>query len=563
MSEKSKTNSNNLSGAKIDDTKLKEILIRENYITKDDFEDAERLAKTHNTSTYSYLITNEIITKDLVGQAIAESFGVPYADLNSKQPSQEQILKLPEILAKKFRVVLFEENEKEITITTDNPNQEQLLIELQMVFPAIKIIVAYSLSEDINTNLKYYQKPLEARISHVITRQKQAAPAIIEQILSDALARQASDIHFEPQPNYVVIRFRIDGILQLMGRIPREYYENILNCIKVQSHMRIDVHFSAQDGSMYYEKNNVVTDIRTSIMPTTEGEKIVLRILAAYIEGFALTELGLSDKNKILLEKATQKTFGMIIIAGPTGSGKTTTLYAVIKTMNQSSINITTIEDPVEYKILGINQIQVNTQTNLTFARGLRSIFRQDPNVILVGEIRDRETAEIAVNAALTGHLLFSTFHANDAATAIPRLLDMGTEPFLLASTLEMVIAQRLVRKICEQCRYGDNLSSHNLKLPSEIINKYLNEKDLTLYKGKGCDHCGHTGYRGRIGIFEFIKVTPAIQNIILKRPSAQEIWQLARQQGSVSLFEDGIDKVKNGITTITEVMRMAEAPAN
>ena len=276
-----------------------------------------------------------------------------------------------------------------------------------------------------------------------------------------------------------------------------------------------------------------------------------------------IDDLGLHvslQKDQELFLKAAKKPFGMILVTGPTGSGKSTTLYALIKTLNHQSVNITTIEDPVEYKVTGINQIQVNTQTDLTFAKGLRSIVRQDPDIVLVGEIRDLETAEIAVNAALTGHLLFSTFHANDAATAIPRLLDMGVEPFMMASSLELVIAQRLVRKICTQCRISFTTT------PSELEKMLLGAKRffpdaLSLYKGKGCNNCGNTGYKGRTAIFEFIQVQGEMQELVLKSPSTSEITDLARKGGFHSLFEDGLDKVKNGITTIEELLRVALPP--
>jgi type IV pilus assembly protein PilB len=251
----------------------------------------------------------------------------------------------------------------------------------------------------------------------------------------------------------------------------------------------------------------------------------------------------------------------MILVTGPTGSGKTTTLYALIKMLNQPQVNIMTIEDPVEYRIAGVNQIQVNTATNLTFAKGLRSIIRQDPDVVLVGEIRDTETAEIAVNAALTGHLMLSTFHANDAATAIPRLLNMNVEPFLLASTLELIVAQRLVRRICEHCRRSVTYSQSELTEKFEDAKNYFTGKTVTLYEGKGCEACSHTGYKGRLAVFEFIKVTAEIENLILENPASKQIWELARTQGTRSMFEDGIDKVKNGITTIDELLRVTEPP--
>lgn len=385
---------------------------------------------------------------------------------------------------------------------------------------------------------------------------------MIDAILQDALTYRASDIHFEPQEKEVIVRFRVDGVLQEAGRIPREHYENILNRVKVLAHLRTDEHFSAQDGSIRYAHDDIAIDLRISIVPILDGEKIAIRLLHGYIRAFTLDNLGFSKADQVILINASQKPFGMILVTGPTGSGKTTTLYALLNILNRPGVNITTIEDPVEYKIAGANQIQVNLQTNLTFAKGLRSIVRQDPDIVLVGEIRDHETAEIAVNAALTGHLLLSTFHANDAATSIPRLLDMGVEPFLLTSTLEVVIAQRLVRKLCEKCRVEDDVAQEELVKLLPSAKKFFPDKRTTLLRSKGCAACGHTGYKGRIGIFEFIPVNEEMQNLILKNPSTQQIRDLARTQGARSLFEDGMLKVKEGITTIEEVLRVAEPPA-
>lgn len=547
----------------IDEARLKSILLQENYVTEGDIAKAAIYADAHRTTFDVYLLSEGLLTKDLLGQAIAESFKIPYADLNSRQPSQEQVLRIPENTAVKFRAVLFNENDTESVIATDDPEQKDILAELQTLFPKKKITIAYALPEDVDAVFTHYQKPLETRFSKIIEKQSRIAPEILDEIFLDALVFSASDIHFEPRSAEILVRFRVDGVLRDAGRIPREYYENIVNRIKVVSRLRIDEHFSAQDGSMRFEKDGRSVDLRTSIIPTVEGEKVVLRVLAAYIQGLGLENLGLSKENQKILENAVQKPFGMVLVAGPTGSGKTTTLYALLKILNRPDVNITTIEDPVEYKMVGVNQIQTNMQTGLTFAKGLRSIVRQDPDIILVGEIRDEETVEIAVNAALTGHILFSTFHANDAATAIPRLLDMKVEPFLLASTLELLIAQRLVRKICETCRYSITVPSAELAKKARSNKSYFQEKTVTLYRGKGCVSCGGSGYKGRTAIFEFIQVTPEMEELILQNPSAQNIWKLARTQGSLPLFEDGIEKVRNGVTTFEELLRVAEPPAH
>ncbi len=427
------------------------------------------------------------------------------------------------------------------------------------IFAGKEIKTAYSLPEDIDAVFIHYNKPLETRFAQIIKEKKRVAPEIIEEIFEDALTFKASDIHFEPQEKEVVVRFRVDGVLQEAGRIPKEYYESIINRVKVQAKLRIDEHAAAQDGSIRYRTDKVKVDLRISIIPTLDGEKIVIRILAEYIKDITLADLGLSAKHRQMIEDASKKPFGMILVTGPTGSGKTTTLYSVLKRLNKPDVNITTIEDPVEYKVPGINQIQVNTRTELTFAKGLRSIVRQDPDIILVGEIRDEETAEITVNAALTGHLLLSTFHANDAATAIPRLLDMSIEPFLLASTLEIIIAQRLVRKICDKCRYSVSVSQNKIKEISKDLDQYFPDDKTNLYIGKGCPTCGHTGYHGRTAIFELITITPEMEELILTSPSKQQIWKLAKEQGAISLFDDGVQKVKNGVTTLEELTRIAE----
>jgi type IV pilus assembly protein PilB len=538
---------------------IQKILISGNYVSNEDMQAA--LAATGHGSLSEYLINQGIITRDILGQAAAEYHKIPYADLDSYPPSQDKVAQIPEDVARKRRIVLFREEKNKIIIATDSPEQADLSKYLHDLFKGKTATIAYALPEELDRIFAIYQKPLETRFSKIINENKRVAPEILDEIVRDAVAYHASDIHFEPTISDVVIRFRIDGVLQEAGRIKKQYYENILNRVKVQAKLRIDEHFSAQDGSIRYNNEGRSIDLRVSVIPTVEGEKIAIRVLAEYMQGFALSDLGLSKEDEKNIREAADKPFGMILVTGPTGSGKTTTLYALIKMLNQPQVNIMTIEDPVEYRIAGVNQIQVNTATNLTFAKGLRSIIRQDPDVVLVGEIRDTETAEIAVNAALTGHLMLSTFHANDAATAIPRLLNMNVEPFLLASTLELIVAQRLVRRICEHCRRSVTYSQSELTEKFEDAKNYFTGKTVTLYEGKGCEACSHTGYKGRLAVFEFIKVTAEIENLILENPASKQIWELARTQGTRSMFEDGIDKVKNGITTIDELLRVTEPP--
>ncbi|MBU0614012.1 Flp pilus assembly complex ATPase component TadA [Patescibacteria group bacterium] len=540
---------------------LVQILLSQNFISEEDGKKAVQAQANGNMSVEEYFISEDILTKDLIGQAIAEHHKVKYTDLNSRQPNKELVAKLPGEIAKKYHAIIFSEEKKAVNITTDRPDDPGLKSAVASVFPGKTVKITYSLPEDIKQILLFYREPLFERIVKLAEQEESAAPKIVEEILQDAVVMRTSDVHFEPQEDYVMIRFRIDGVLKPMVKISRAQYESVLNRMKVMAHLRTDQHLSTQDGSIRFVSGGEQVDIRMSIAPVFDGEKVALRLLSAYAKSFALSDLGFSLKDRETLAVQAKKPFGMILVVGPTGSGKTTTLYGLLKSLNKPEVNITTIEDPVEYKIAGVNHIQVNNATELTFARGLRSIVRQDPDIILVGEIRDKETSEISVNAALTGHLLLSTFHANDAATSIPRLLDMGTEPFLLSSTLEAVVAQRLVRKICEHCRYSENLKVDEVAKQYPAIKKVIKEKTVTLYKGKGCDVCGHSGYFGRTGIFEIIVASAEINSLIMKNPTSQAIWELARQEGSVSMYEDGIQKVLHGVTTIDELERVVSPP--
>lgn len=434
-----------------------------------------------------------------------------------------------------------------MVVATDDPLNKDLRKEIETIFLNKKIKITFSLSNEIDTVFANYQQALKTKFSKIIESKGRIAPEILDQIFEDALLLKASDIHCEPQEKKVIVRFRIDGILHDAGEIPNEYYGSIVNRLKVQSRLRIDEHFSAQDGAIRYtpKDNAQPVDLRVSIVPTLDGEKIAIRVLSSYVRDLTLGNIGLSKELQEQIIKSANKPFGMILVTGPTGSGKTTTLYSIIKIINTQKINITTIEDPVEYKMAGVNQIQVNPQTNLTFAKGLRAVARQDPNVIFVGEIRDLETADIAVNASLTGHLLFSTFHANNAATAIPRFIDMGIEPFLAGSTIELIIAQRLVRRICDSCKVSDVYSKSKIDKLGTEVSQYLKGKSFTFYKGKGCESCSHTGFKGRVGIFEFIKISPELQDLIIKRPSTKEVLTLIKSQGFQSMFEDGVKKLK------------------
>lgn len=545
-----------LASGSIDDTKLTRILTQGKYLTAEDIQKAEIAMGERRIGFVDALIAERLATKDLLGQALAESFGLPYADLNSHPPTRDAVLKIPEAVARAHRVVVFKEENGRVILATDMPHEH--LSEHDHFIPGKTATFAYALSEDIDAAFLHYRKAFQTRVAVLLKQGDAIAPKLFNELLEDAVSTRASDIHLEPQDENVLIRFRIDGVLHEVGRFPREHYESLLNRIKVSARLRTDEHFAAQDGAIRHERGSTTIDLRVSIAPMLEGEKVAIRVLAEYVRDFGLEELGLSPEHREFVEAAALRPFGMLLSAGPTGSGKTTTLYALVKHLNRPDINITTIEDPVEYQIVGINQIQVNPHTNLTFAEGLRSIVRQDPDVILVGEIRDRETAELSVNAALTGHLLLSTFHANDAVTAIPRLFDMGIEPFLLSSTLELIVAQRLIRKICESCRFGTEKPIEDILQSFPDSQPYLKERTTTMYRGKGCASCVYTGYRGRTGIFELLPATQEFRELILKKPSAQTLREFANQQNLQTLFADGMAKVRSGVTTLEEVYRVA-----
>ncbi len=388
--------------------------------------------------------------------------------------------------------------------------------------------------------------------SEDILFQRDDSPAVrlVNTVLIKASSVSASDIHFEPYEDETIVRIRMDGVLHDYTKIPNSLYQEVVSRIKVMAKLNVAEKRVPQDGKIRVRIGSKDYDIRVSTVPTLHGERVVLRLLEKTGSLLTLNELGLSKEDVEKVKRLAQRPYGIVLVTGPTGAGKSTTLYAMLLHVKNPKKNIITIEDPVEYQVKGISQIQVNPKVGLTFAAGLRSILRQDPDIIMVGEIRDPETAEVAVQAALTGHLVLSTLHTNDAPSAITRLKDMGIEPFLIASSLEGVIAQRLVRKVCEHC-----------KEPYEPTKEELRELGLpeserfVFYRGKGCEHCLGTGYRGRTGIFEVLELDEELKKLINQTQDANEIRKLARKKGFRTMLEDGIDKILKGITTSSEVL--------
>ncbi|MBI5147885.1 MAG: type II/IV secretion system protein [Parcubacteria group bacterium] len=381
---------------------------------------------------------------------------------------------------------------------------------------------------------------------------------LVDSLVEYALKERASDIHIDPEEKRLRVRLRIDGDLKDALALPFEIHSEVITRIKVVSGLKTDEHNSAQDGRFKVTTDLGNIDVRVSIVPTYYGENAVMRILGEQGQGIGLKEIGYSDSDLEQINRAIQKPYGMILATGPTGSGKTTSLYAVLQLLNTPETSIVTIEDPIEYAVSGVRQIQVNSETGLTFSNGLRSILRQDPNIIMVGEIRDEETAGIAVNAALTGHLLLSTLHTNDAATTLPRLLDMGIEPFLIASTVNVAIGQRLVRVLCNACRVERKLTDIELKHLAAVSRPEFYQKGK-FYQKQGCAECGNSGFRGRVGIHEILEIDDAIRNLIMKRANASEIKEAAVKKGMTTMLEDGLEKASRGLTTIEEILRVTQ----
>lgn len=381
---------------------------------------------------------------------------------------------------------------------------------------------------------------------------------LLEYLIGHAYAVRASDIHVDPTASGIVVRLRIDGVLHDAHVLPVRTHHEIISRLKILGGLRTDEHQSAQDGRFRIELTSETSvDVRVSIVPTYHGENAVLRLLSSEAFTFTLEKLGFSEKNQTQITSALCKPYGMILATGPTGSGKTTTLYTLINLLNKKDTSILTIEDPIEYAILGINQIQVNHKTGLTFAQGLRSMLRQDPNTIMVGEIRDTETAKLAVNIALTGHVVLSTLHTNDAATTLPRLLDMQVEPYLITSTVTIAIGQRLLRRLCPICKKEKVLTDIEVASLSEVVSEGLLHGGARVYAPLGCDACGGTGYKGRIGVYEVLTMTNALRDAVLTRTSARELRSLAIREGMVPIIEDGCMKVLEGQTTLEEVLAM------
>ncbi|MBT4120418.1 MAG: type II/IV secretion system protein [Candidatus Magasanikbacteria bacterium] len=558
------------------DKKIAEILKKETYISAEDLEGAKKYISDVGATKglVDYLLEQNIINKYLLGQALGEYFGVLYINLSQKKIAEDVLHMVPEVVARQKGVVAFARDPEGVKVAMVNPNDLATKNYLEKHFGQ-KVIPYFTMDYDLDDAMSGYQASLEEEFTKHIkeidlgdTSREEKDTLIVDlvdMILRYGYQNRASDIHIEPYEDKGLVRLRIDGVMHDILQMKKSLLAPIITRLKILSRIRTDEHRAAQDGKLKYKTENETIDIRISILPVTQGENIVMRLLSSRSRQFGLSDLGFSSQDMKIVKRAIKSPHGMILVTGPTGSGKTTTLYSVMKILNKRDVHISTIEDPVEYDMEGISQIQVNNKTGLTFAKGLRSIVRQDPDIIMIGEIRDEETASIAVNSALTGHLVLSTLHTNDAPTTLPRLLDMNIESYLVASTVNIVIAQRLIRETCSNCKVSYKMTQEEKDLllhePNlENLIKDLGKdklEDIRLYKGKGCKVCGDTGYDGRLGIFEVLEITEEIRKVILADSSAGEIRKVAKEQGMRSMMEDGVDKVLKGMTTFEEVLRV------
>lgn len=580
---------------KVNAKKLKSLIIDAGLINKKQFETAVKKAKKSKKEVRDILISEGLVSEKDIIKLEAYILGVPFVNLEKMKVSPDILKIIPEPIAKSHNIIAFRKEDNNLEVAMLDP-EDLKTIEFIKKKSNLKILPRLTTSESIKSALRQYEKTLKAEFGDIIKREAggiksikssigktagekkdlrkvaQELPVIriVDTLMKHAVLQRASDIHIEPTEKEVIVRYRIDGILRDAMTLPKIASAGIVARIKVLSNLKLDEHRLPQDGRFKIETGDYKYSIRVSTLPIFSGEKIVMRLLAETSKAFSLDGLGFKGESLEKVQVNLKKPVGMILVTGPTGSGKTTSLYAMLDILNTPQVNISTVEDPVEYRMPRINQTQVNAKIGLTFATGLRSLVRQDPDIIMVGEIRDKETAGLAINAALTGHLVISTLHTTDAAGTIPRLIDMKVEPFLISSTLNVIIAQRLVRRLCPK-KKKYKLSSSEIKNLQKYCNlekilKILKEegvakqkdsiKDIDFYKPFPSKAC-LDGYKGRLGIFEVLNITETIKELIAKGEDSDKIQDQAIQEGMTTMIEDGFIKAAQGITSIEEVLRV------
>lgn len=552
-------------------------------------------AKTPTVQWEDFLLDKKALTEEQLLKIKSEEFDVPIVDLRNENITPEILNLVPEPIARRHRVISFAKDKTILSLAMVDPTDLQTR-EFMKKKTGLEIKVFLIAKTSLDFGLSKYHTNLEGEIKHMVRegqpddiktgdgslddelkKMAEEIPIIrvVDTLLEYAVIEKASDIHIEPQENAVSVRYRIDGVLHDAMTLPKMIQAALVARIKVLSNLKIDEHRLPQDGRYKIEKDGYKFSLRVSTIPIFDGEKVVIRLLDESTKAMSFEQLGFFKSQIDMVTRNIHKPHGMMLVTGPTGSGKSTTLYAALTILNTKLVNISTIEDPVEYRIVGANQMQVNPKIGLTFALGLRALLRQDPNIIMIGEIRDKETAEEAMHAAMTGHIVLSTLHTNSAAAAPPRIVDIGIEPYLIASTINAIMAQRLVRVICPDCKEKMELDKAMKgalskqfdmdKLVATFNREKILEKeiknfdDLDFFHGKGCDKCSNTGYKGRIGIHEILENTPEIQELIVKRSTSLEIQDEAEKQGMILMWQDGFLKAAQGLTTIDEILRVTK----
>lgn len=569
---------------------LKNILEKAKILPAKEFESLAKRAADDGREVENYLTEKKVITAPALYEAAAAYFQVPFVNLKEQTIRKDVLLSIPEPIASTHNLIAFNSNSKEIEIAALDPEDLEIF-EFIKKKSGLEPKIYLTTPEGIKEGLKQYHKTLKAELSYLteeaekkiggeeedLKKLAEDLPVvrIVDTLLEYAIFEDASDIHIEPEEKDVIVRYRVDGILHNVMLLPKNVQAGIIARIKILANLKVDEHRLPQDGRFKIAKEEYKVSFRVSIIPTFDGEKIVMRLLNEKAQVLTLEQLGLQPSGLEILKRNITKPHGMILVTGPTGSGKTTTLYTILNILNTPRVNISTVEDPIEYRMQHVNQSQVNPKIGFTFAIGLRALLRQDPDIVMVGEIRDEETGEIAVHAAMTGHLVLSTLHTNDAITTLPRLTEMGIPSYLIASTTNIIMAQRLVRKICPNCIQSYKLDAQTieemkkqLNIP-HILEKMEKEKAITgakkglesllFYRGKGCKRCNNQGYKGRIGIYETLEITEKVSDLILKKATVHEIKQAAEEQGMLTIVEDGFIKARNGITSIEEIMRVTK----
>lgn len=572
---------NNTSGNNIRTEKnIADILLEEHVLTQDQFVKLAAEAGKRGVSIDNLLLEMKAVNDEQYYEARAKLIGIPFVSVATLPFSPESLSLVPKNVSERFQLIPFSYDKAKLTMSVamadpldfeaTNFIQQKTglkVIPFQGIPSEIKEAVGTQYNIGLIGEVKEALRETEA-VSAVKTFDKESIAQVIKEapiakivstILEYAMKSRASDIHIEPQEDRVRVRYRIDGILYERLSLPKGVQDAVISRIKILSGLKIDEHRTPQDGRFNFKFLDQEVDLRVSDLPTAYGEKIVMRLLKKSGGVPTLTELGLRGSAQKALEDAILRTHGIVIVCGPTGSGKTTTLYAVLSRLNTTKVNISTLEDPVEYQMPGVNQVQINPDVGLTFATGLRAFLRQDPNVILVGEIRDKETTDLAIQAALTGHLVFSTLHTSNAAGTLPRLLDMGAEAFLLASTMTAVVGQRIVRKLCSTCKYSYTPTPEVVEELKVELGILMPQGPLLLYKGKGCEACGQSGYLGRVGIYEVMPISIKITKLILVRSDANSIEAEAKEEGMITMKQDGFLKALEGETSLEEILRVAQ----